>query len=165
MPSSPTPRRSLPALFAGAHSRRSLRRPVRGERDQATAAAETVALVLAEDSPLPETAGDVEELVVRLRGHILRLGALLPSDEQAVACAQRLASLPLPDGYVPSRRHLVRLAEATRDVIAALAPGGPPGEHSSAGGGRRVSSRNAVRALMVGAALIALVVAGTVLRT
>ncbi|MFB7597601.1 hypothetical protein [Streptomyces sp. NPDC056160] len=152
-------------LFVGALSRRSLRRPVRVERDQATAAAETVALVLDEDSPLPESAEDVEELVVRLRGHILRLGALLPGGVPVVAHAQRLASLPLPDGYVPSRRHLVRLAEASRDVIAALAPDGRPGEYSRTGRGRRVSSRTAVRALMAGAALIALVVAGTVLCT
>ncbi|MYR62081.1 hypothetical protein GTY54_39735 [Streptomyces sp. SID625] len=138
---------------------------MRGERDQASAAAETVALVLDEDSPLPETPGDVEELVGRLRGHVLRLGVLLPRDVPAVAHAQHLASLPLPDGYVPSRRHLVRLAEATRDVIAALTAVDRPSGHSTRGRHLRAPSRNTVRALMVGAALIALVVAGTVLRT
>ncbi|MFF1762289.1 hypothetical protein [Streptomyces sp. NPDC058266] len=39
------------------------------QRDQAVTAAETVTLVLGEDSPLPESAGGVEELARRLRGH------------------------------------------------------------------------------------------------
>ncbi|MFB6940765.1 hypothetical protein ACFWGL_08260 [Streptomyces sp. NPDC060286] len=44
--------------------------PAELQRDQAVAAAETVALLLDEDSPLPESASDVEELARRLRGHI-----------------------------------------------------------------------------------------------
>lgn len=54
------------------------------QRDQAVAAAETVALVLVEDSPLPESAGDVEELAWRLRGHISQLGAVVPPGTSAL---------------------------------------------------------------------------------
>ncbi|MER6847698.1 DUF6415 family natural product biosynthesis protein [Streptomyces flaveolus] len=84
------------------------------------AAAETVTLVLGEDSPLPETAADVEGLTLRLRGHVSRLGALTPSQVPALLRAQQLASESVPDGYVPSRVHLVRLAQATQDLIAAV---------------------------------------------
>jgi hypothetical protein len=79
-----------------------------------------VALVLGEDSPLPDTAADVEDLALRLRGHVSQLGALTPSQEPALLRAQQLYSGGLPDGYMPSRVHLVRLAEATQDLIAAV---------------------------------------------
>ncbi|TKT05257.1 hypothetical protein E4U91_28875 [Streptomyces lasalocidi] len=84
------------------------------------AAAETVALVLDEESPLPESAGDVEELACRLRGHISQLGIVVPPGTSALRSAQQLASAGVPDGYMPSRVHLVRLAEATQDLIAAV---------------------------------------------
>ncbi|MFJ1730234.1 DUF6415 family natural product biosynthesis protein [Streptomyces sp. NPDC088254] len=87
--------------------------------DPAASAAETVALVLGEESPLPDAAGDVEDLALRLRGHVSQLGALTPSQEPALLRAQQLCSGGLPDGYMPSRVHLVRLAEATQDLIAA----------------------------------------------
>jgi hypothetical protein len=83
-------------------------------------ATETVALVLGEDSPLPDTAADVEDLALRLRGHVSQLGALTLSQEPALLRAQQLCSGGLPDGYMPSRVHLVRLAEATQDLIAAV---------------------------------------------
>ncbi|MFE6363865.1 DUF6415 family natural product biosynthesis protein [Streptomyces sp. NPDC057806] len=89
-------------------------------RDPAASATETVALVLGEDSPLPDTAADVEDLALRLRGHVSQLGALTPSQEPALLRAQQLCSGDLPDGYMPSRVHLVRLAEATQDLIAAV---------------------------------------------
>ncbi|MFJ2021865.1 DUF6415 family natural product biosynthesis protein [Streptomyces nodosus] len=79
-----------------------------------------MALVLGEDSPLPDTAADVEDLALRLRGHVSQLGALTPSQEPALLRAQQLCSGGLPDGYMPSRVHLVRLAEATQDLIAAV---------------------------------------------
>ncbi|MGW1130421.1 DUF6415 family natural product biosynthesis protein [Streptomyces griseoluteus] len=89
-------------------------------RDPAASATETVALVLGEDSPLPDTAADVEDLALRLRGHVSQLGTLTPSQEPALLRAQQLCSGGLPDGYMPSRVHLVRLAEATQDLIAAV---------------------------------------------
>ncbi|MEU8482267.1 DUF6415 family natural product biosynthesis protein [Streptomyces sp. NPDC048641] len=90
------------------------------QRDQTVAAAETVALVLDEDSPLPETAADVEDLARRLRGHISQLGVLAPKGERALHHAQQLSSVGVPDGYMPSRVHLVRLAEATRELVATV---------------------------------------------
>jgi hypothetical protein len=83
-------------------------------------ATETVALVLGEDSPLPETAADVENLVLRLRGHVSQLGALAPSREPALLRAQQLTSEGVPDDYVPSRVHLVRLAQATQELVAVV---------------------------------------------
>ncbi|MFD8522483.1 DUF6415 family natural product biosynthesis protein [Streptomyces capillispiralis] len=97
---------------------RSLGDPGAG-RDQAVSATETVTLVLGEDSPVPETA-DVEDLVLRLRGHVNQLGTLMPSQEPALLRAQQLRSVGLPEGYLPSRVHLVRLAEATQELIAKI---------------------------------------------
>ncbi|MGW1614589.1 DUF6415 family natural product biosynthesis protein [Streptomyces sp. NPDC002285] len=57
-------------------------------RNQAVAAAETVALVLDEDSPLPETTADVEDLARHLRGHINQLGVMVPKEEPALRRAQ-----------------------------------------------------------------------------
>ncbi|MFF5336946.1 DUF6415 family natural product biosynthesis protein [Streptomyces sp. NPDC013181] len=87
-------------------------------RDQVVAAAETVALVLDEDSPVPESAADVEDLVLRLRGHVQRLGPLASPMDPALRQAQKLCSEGLPDGYVPSRVHLVKLARATQQLLA-----------------------------------------------
>ncbi|MCG7522979.1 DUF6415 family natural product biosynthesis protein [Streptomyces sp. OfavH-34-F] len=87
-------------------------------RDQRVAAAETVLLVLGEDSPVPESAADVEDLVLRLRGHVQHLGPLASPREPALRQAQQLCSEGLPDGYVPSRVHLVKLARATQQLLA-----------------------------------------------
>ncbi|MDF9868588.1 hypothetical protein OKW18_000726 [Streptomyces pratensis] len=89
-------------------------------RDQTVSATETVMLVLGEDSPLPETVADVEDLALRLRGHVGRLGALTSSREPTLLRAQRLCSDGLPDGYVPSRVHLVELATATQALITVV---------------------------------------------
>lgn len=94
--------------------------PADVQRDQAVAAAETVALVLDEESPLPESAGDVEELARRLRGHISQLGVVVPPGASALRGAQQLASASVPDDYMPSRVHLVKLAEATQDLVATV---------------------------------------------
>lgn len=91
--------------------------PTGMQRDQAVAAAETVALVLGEDSPLPESADDVEELARRLRGHISQLGFSAPPGA-TLRGAQQLASADVPDSYMPSRVHIVKLAEATQDLVA-----------------------------------------------
>ncbi|MYX27457.1 hypothetical protein GTY75_12475 [Streptomyces sp. SID8381] len=83
------------------------------------AAAETVALVLAEESPVPESTADVEDLALRLRGHVSQLGLVVPPEAPVLRRAQELASAGVPDGYMPSRVHLVKLAEATQALIAA----------------------------------------------
>ncbi|MFD9778826.1 DUF6415 family natural product biosynthesis protein [[Kitasatospora] papulosa] len=90
------------------------------QRDQSVAAAETVALVLDEDSPLPESADDVEELARRLRGHISQLGFAVPPGASALSSAQQLASSGMPEGYMSSRVHLVKLAEATQALVATV---------------------------------------------
>ncbi len=90
------------------------------DHDRSMAAAETVALVLDEESPLPESAADVEELACRLRGHVSQLGLVVPPEAPVLRRAQQLASAGIPEGYMPSRIHLVRLAEAIQDLIAAV---------------------------------------------
>nr|WP_202514444.1 MULTISPECIES: DUF6415 family natural product biosynthesis protein [unclassified Streptomyces] len=88
-------------------------------RDQRAAAAETVLFVLGEDSPLPASATDVKDLVLRLRGHVQHLGPLASPTEPALLRAQQLCSESIPDGYLPGRVHLVNLAVATQQLLAA----------------------------------------------
>ncbi|MER5439135.1 DUF6415 family natural product biosynthesis protein [Streptomyces sp. NPDC002790] len=90
------------------------------QRDPSAAALETVALVLDEAAPLPESADDVEELAQRLRGHISQLGLVVPPGASGLRSAQQLASAGVPDGYMPSRVHLVKLAEATQALVATV---------------------------------------------
>ncbi|GAB2718926.1 DUF6415 family natural product biosynthesis protein [Streptomyces bullii] len=135
------------------------------QRDQAVAAAETVALVLHEDSTLPETAADVEDLARRLRGHINRLGVMVSKEEPALRRAQRLGLEAVPDGYMPSRVHLVKLAEATQELVATTEA------HSTSrampGRGRRwwTPPINLLRGTVFAVAFACLVLAGSVPRT
>ncbi|QUW84683.1 hypothetical protein SMIR_04360 [Streptomyces mirabilis] len=89
------------------------------------AASETVTLVLGDDSPLPESASDVEDLVRRLRGHVAQLGARTASGTPVLLRAQRLCSESVPEGYMPSRVYLVQLAEATQELVAYVERVGP----------------------------------------
>ncbi|UFQ99778.1 DUF6415 family natural product biosynthesis protein [Streptomyces sp. Go40/10] len=136
----------------------SLAPPV--SRDLLTAAAETVALVLEENSPLPETSDDVETLAARLRGHISQLSVVLPAGDPAVTRARKLGSAAVPDGYVSSRVHLVHLAEATQGLIVA-ARERDPFERLPSLRPRR-PSRDSVRVLVFVLALVTLVVAASV---
>jgi hypothetical protein len=86
------------------------------QRDVATAAMETVALVLDDDSPLPDTDQDVQNLMARLRGHVAELGAAVAGGGPVLVRAQLLSTAPPPAGFVPSRVHLRRLAEAVREL-------------------------------------------------
>ncbi|MEU9154923.1 DUF6415 family natural product biosynthesis protein [Streptomyces sp. NPDC048417] len=120
--------------------------------------------VLGEDSPLPETAADVEDLALRLRGHVSQLGALTSSQEPALLRAQQLCSGGLPNGYMPSRVHLVRLAEATQDLIAAVQTHGD----ALARPGRRRSWKpgvNVLRSAVFALAFASLILAASVPRT
>lgn len=90
------------------------------QRSPAVAAAETVVLVLDEDSPLPESAVDVEELARRLRGHISQLGVVVPPGASALRHAQQLGSVGVPGSHMPSRVYLVKLAEATQELVATV---------------------------------------------
>ncbi|MGJ5751506.1 DUF6415 family natural product biosynthesis protein [Streptomyces puniciscabiei] len=93
------------------------------KRDHVVAALETVTLVLGEDSPLPESARDVEDLVRLLRGHVAQLGARTTPGSPALLRAQQLCSESIPEGYMPSRVYLVQLAEATQELVAYVGVG------------------------------------------
>lgn len=137
------------------------------ERDHTVGAAETVALILDDNSPLPETPEDVEDLAARLRGHVNQLGAVLPVGESALTRAQQLSSTALPDEYVPSRVHLVRLAEATHDLVEAARKLGPtePDATRPARKRSRRPSLNTARVLVFAVALIILTVTSSFPRT
>ncbi|MFI8093387.1 DUF6415 family natural product biosynthesis protein [Streptomyces sp. NPDC086080] len=135
------------------------------ERDHVVAASETVTLVLGEDSPLPESAADVEDLVRLLRGHIAQLGARTAPDVPALLRAQQLCSGSVPEGYVSSRVYLVRLAEATQELTAYVERGGPG---PISGEGRQRWPRptvNVLRGAVFALALTCLVFAASVPRT
>ncbi|MGZ2358549.1 DUF6415 family natural product biosynthesis protein [Streptomyces sp. 372A] len=89
-------------------------------RNQMANASETVTLVLDDASPLPESAEDVEDLALRLRGHIAQL-AIMVKPQLAVTEAQRLAAQVVPNGYLECRVHLVALARATQALTMAVA--------------------------------------------
>lgn len=135
------------------------------ERDHMVAASETVTLVLGEDSPLPESAADVEDLVRLLRGHVAQLGARTAPGIPALLRAQRLCSDSVPEGYVPSRVYVVRLAEATKELMAHVERGGP-GPISVEGRRRwRKPTVNVLRGAVFAFALACLVFAASVPRT
>lgn len=137
--------------------------PVR-RRDQAMATAETVALVLDEESPLPETAADVEDLARRLRGHIHRLGVMVPKETPVLRHAQQLGSTGVPDGYVPSRVYLVQLAKAAQELAATAETCGS-GRAKQQQGRRRWTPRiNILRGAVFALALACLVLAASVPR-
>ncbi|MET9664853.1 DUF6415 family natural product biosynthesis protein [Streptomyces sp. NPDC006475] len=128
-------------------------------------ASETVTLVLGGDSPLPESAADVEDLVRLLRGHVAQLGARTAPGIPALLRAQRLCSDSILEDYVPSRVYLVRLAEATQELMANVERGGP-GPISVQGGRRwRKPTVNVLRGAVFALALACLVFAASVPRT
>ncbi|MEV5605552.1 DUF6415 family natural product biosynthesis protein [Streptomyces sp. NPDC052299] len=120
-------------------------------------------LVLGEDSPVPESAADVEDLVLRLRGHVQRLGPLASPTEPALLRAQELCSVGLPDGYLPGRVHLVKLASATQQLLAAARTDSAVGVKSPRRRWRR-PPLNVMRGAVFALALAALVLAASVPR-
>jgi hypothetical protein len=129
------------------------------------AASETVTLVLGEDSPLPESAADVEDLVRLLRGHVAQLGARTAPAIPAPLRAQRLCSDGIPEDYVPSRVYLVRLAEATQELMAHVERGGSGPIRVEGGRRWRKPTVNVVRGAVFALALACLVFAASVPRT
>ncbi|GGU38323.1 DUF6415 family natural product biosynthesis protein [Streptomyces violascens] len=141
------------------------------ERDHATAAAETVALVLDANSPLPEGPADVEDLTRRLRGHIHQLGVLVPPGEPTLNHAQQLSSAGTPTGYMPSRVHLVMLAEVTQELVATVRDTAAPRTVPTAGWPRDGvwwrrwrPSRNAVRGVVFVLAMAVVITAASLPR-
>lgn len=135
------------------------------QRDGAVAAAETVALVLDEDSPLPESDADVEDLARRLRGHVHQLAVMVTPGIPVLRRAQQLGSVSTPDGYMPSRVYLVMLAEATRELVATVQSHGV-GPVEPMGGRRRRKLRiNVLRGMVFAVALTCVFLAASVPRT
>ncbi|MEU6663818.1 DUF6415 family natural product biosynthesis protein [Streptomyces sp. NPDC046821] len=94
------------------------------KRDHVVAASETVTLVLGEDSSLPESTADVNDLVRHLRGHVARLERQTAPGVPVLLRAQRLSSEDIPEDDAPSRAYLNRLAEATWELITHVECGG-----------------------------------------
>ncbi|WP_242435742.1 DUF6415 family natural product biosynthesis protein [Streptomyces sp. Root369] len=159
------PRLDGSQLVGGRGRRESVAVAPAPERDHAVAASETVTLVLGEDSPLPECAADVEDLVRLLRGHVAQLGARTTPGIPAVLRAQRLCSDSIPEGYMPSRVYLVKLAEATRELMAHVERGGPGPIRSKRGRRWRKPQINVLRGAVFAVALACLVFATSVPRT
>lgn len=91
------------------------------------AAEETVALVLDEEAPVLDSAQDVTDLAMRLRGHLMQLGPLTAAQttsneslHKALAEAQRLADEEAPADFMPARVHLRRFAQAVQEVLGQL---------------------------------------------
>ncbi|WP_434099944.1 DUF5999 family protein [Streptomyces viridosporus] len=97
-------------------------------RSSVASATETISLVLDEDAPLLDGERDIDDLVLRLRGHLMELGyaapGRCPAIEKALAAARRLADTNVPAEYVAARVHLRHLAEAVKTVISELAAAG-----------------------------------------
>lgn len=113
--------RALTRVDSGAHRKdQSLVRSV------VAAARETIALVLDEESPVPEDDQDVNLLVLRLRGHLMQLG---PAADTSLRCAslanalktaRLLAAQEAPDNFIKSRVHLRQLANAVQSVLTEM---------------------------------------------
>ncbi|MDI3421894.1 DUF6415 family natural product biosynthesis protein [Streptomyces luteolus] len=159
------PRRDGSQLVGGRGRRAPVTEAPKPERDHVVAASETVTLVLGEDSPLPESAADVEDLVRLLRGHVAQLGARTAPGIPALQRAQQLCSDSIPEDYVPSRVYLVRLAEATQELTAYVEEGGPG--PISVEGRRRwpMPTVNVLRGAVFALALACLIFAASVPRT
>ncbi|MFE3073595.1 DUF5999 family protein [Streptomyces sp. NPDC059247] len=100
-----------------------------GSRSVVAAARETLALVLDEDAPPLDGDRDVEDIVLRLRGHLMRLGDIardrpVPGIARALAAAHTAAGMPLPAGYMDARVYVRRLAAAVEDVVGRMAEAG-----------------------------------------
>ncbi|MFE1405392.1 DUF6415 family natural product biosynthesis protein [Streptomyces sp. NPDC058770] len=93
-------------------------------RSAVVCARETIALVLDEEAPVPETQRDVQDLRLRLRGHLMQLGARGPRTgpwAQALDEARQLAEQAPPlDDFLGSRVHLRQLALRVRALLAEM---------------------------------------------
>ncbi|MFE8941118.1 DUF5999 family protein [Streptomyces sp. NPDC007872] len=104
-------------------------------RSLVAATRETLALVLDEDAPLLDSDRDIEDVILRLRGHLMELGhASLgrprPELEAALAAARKVAEMDVPTQYLDVRKHLRTFATAVATVIAELVAAGLVCGHS-----------------------------------
>ncbi|MEU9155003.1 DUF6415 family natural product biosynthesis protein [Streptomyces sp. NPDC048417] len=158
------PRRGDSQLVGGHGRRESVTVVPAPERDHVVAASETVTLVLGEDSPLPVSAADVEDLVRLLRGHVAQLGARTAPGGPVLLRAQRLCSESIPEGYMPSRVYLVQLAEATQELVAYVERVGPGAMLPRCRRRWRKPRINVLRGAVFAVALVCLVWAASVPR-
>ncbi len=116
---------------------RSVLRPASASvasRSVVSAARETVAMVLADGAPIPETDQDIYDLMLRLRGHLMQLGALAPDRSHAVAEAMAVArerETEVPEDCARALMPLAKFAAAVRAVLWALRAEGALCEHPS----------------------------------
>jgi hypothetical protein len=87
-------------------------------------AKETIALVLDEGAPVVDREQDVDDLVLRLRGHLMRLGSAVERSPMALTAALRdaraLAGSDRPADFLKARVYLRKLALAVQAVIAEM---------------------------------------------
>lgn len=117
-------------------------------RSVVVSARETVALVLNEDSPVPESDRDVDDLMLRLRGHLMQLGPATPDRQSSLAtlkAAQALASKEVPDDYLQARVHLRRLALAVQELITEMRHVGAVCDHQPECPSAEAEDRQAAR--------------------
>ncbi|MGW6202246.1 DUF5999 family protein [Streptomyces sp. NPDC055089] len=86
---------------------------------------ETLALALDENAPVLDSDRDIDDVVLRLRGHLMELGHAAPGPsrpviEKSLTAARKLADADVPTGHVKARVHLRQLAEAVKLVITEL---------------------------------------------
>lgn len=119
---------SIAGLTSLATSRRSHRAAdgTGSPRPVVASARETVALVLDEEAPVPESGQDVDDLLLRLRGHVMQLGPIAQSDSCSLtlSVAQKLASSEVPGAYVQARVHLRNLAIAVQELMTDMGAAG-----------------------------------------
>ncbi|WEH37881.1 DUF5999 family protein (plasmid) [Streptomyces sp. AM 4-1-1] len=87
---------------------------------------ETLALVLDENAPLLDSDHDIDDVILRLRGHLMELGhASLgrsrPELDAALAAARKSSEADVPTQYLDMRKHLRKLATAVATVVVELA--------------------------------------------
>ncbi|MFB7918574.1 DUF6415 family natural product biosynthesis protein [Streptomyces sp. NPDC056061] len=87
-------------------------------------ATETVARILDEDGPLPETQADRTDLLCRLSGHLMELGPHVPSSgpcaEALKRSWQQAAGAPSVDHYLPLCVHLRALAQRVHELLVEM---------------------------------------------
>jgi hypothetical protein len=97
-------------------------------RSIATAASETIGLVLNEDAPVPDSDQDVQDLVLMLRGHVMQLGPAADRKTgtlaEALGAAQGIAADEMPAEYVRARVYLRNLATAVQALLAEMGAAG-----------------------------------------
>ncbi|MFF7449911.1 MULTISPECIES: DUF5999 family protein [unclassified Streptomyces] len=102
-------------------------------RSVIAAAEETLSMVLSDGAPTPETDQDVHDLMLRLRGHLMQLGAMAPDRSRAVAEVMKMArqrEAEVPDSCARALMPLAKFATAVRTVLWTLRAEGALCEHS-----------------------------------